>query len=185
MLALLQIAQTYLVYLIGDDANHSMPSIRRFVAQEYKQRGVELGAVKAAEPKESDMAKEPVVAAGVFGAQPDRPKMAVVANNEGGENAVVVATDNEGNGETAVIESNSENIVIETNGENTMAANTENTVVATNSENNTTPNTENKEASPVQPSTASPVSCNKHATPSRTPACSPASSPPSASAPPS
>ena len=64
MLALLQIAQTYLVYLIGDDANHSMPSIRRFVAQEYKQRGLELDTVKAAEPKESDMAKEPVVAAG-------------------------------------------------------------------------------------------------------------------------
>ncbi|OAO17306.1 zinc induced facilitator-like 2 protein [Blastocystis sp. ATCC 50177/Nand II] len=148
LLALLQIAQTYLVYLIGDDANHSMPSIRRFVAQEYKQRGLELDTVKAAEPKESGMAKEPVVAAG------EKSVVVVPANNEGGENAVVVATDNEGNGEIAVIESNSENIVIETNGENVEAANTENMVVATNSENNTTPNTENKEASPVQPSTA-------------------------------
>lgn len=139
MLALIQIAQTYLVYLIGDDANHSMPSIRRFVAQEYKQRGVELGAVKAAEPKESDMAKEPVVAAG------DKSVVVVAASNEGSENAVVVATDNEGSGENVVIESSGENVVIEANGENTMAANTENTVVATNSENNTTttPNAEN------------------------------------------
>ena len=162
MLALLQIAQTYLVYLIGDDANHSMPSIRRFVAQEYKQRGLELDTVKAAEPKEPDMAKEPVVAAG------EKSVVVVAANNEGGENAVVVATDNEGSGENVVIETNGENVVIESSGDNTMAA-----------------TTENKEASPVQPSSASPVSCNKHATPSRTPACSPASSPPSASAPPS
>lgn len=130
MLALIQIAQTYLVVLISDDANHSMPSIRRFVAQEYKQRGLELGAVKAAEPKEPVAAKEPVIPT-------SEKSVVVVASNEGGENAVVVATDNEGSGE---------NVMIEANGENTMATNTENTVVATNTENTTaTPNAENNQ----------------------------------------
>lgn len=161
---MLQIAQTYLVYFLGDDANHSMPSIRRYVAQEYKQRCVEMETVK----KDSTSSKEVTVMTApkdttveVVPPSAKDSNMAVTVSNEYYDHAVN-DTDNV-NHDHAVNGA-------DTDGINTPAG---------------APSTENQEVSTAQPNPVLFVSCNKHDTPWHTPTCSPASSPPSASAPPS
>lgn len=46
LLAIFQIAQTYLIVFIDDSANHGMPSIRHAVAEEYRKKGIEMDTVK-------------------------------------------------------------------------------------------------------------------------------------------
>lgn len=55
MLGIIQLAQTLLIVYMDDSANHSTPTIRRFVKMEMEKRGVEMVELKK---EQGDIKKE-------------------------------------------------------------------------------------------------------------------------------